>query len=209
MPHQCRRPVPRLSAVDGPLGTLPAPPSHDDGSGDAGPRRWACGSTPASKRAARSPMHYDSMIAKLIVHGRDRADAIARMREALNAFVIRGISSNIPFQAALLAHPKFASGDFNTGFIAEHYGPRFLRRRCAARRPFAAGGCSRFRAPQGTPARRRDQRPVARPRRADAGRSGRSSCWVPKVGNSTTRCASRPSMRQRAVPTSLSGARAT
>jgi propionyl-CoA carboxylase alpha chain len=67
------------------------------------------------------PMHYDSMIAKLIVHGRDRADAIARMREALNAFVIRGISSNIPFQAALLAHPNFASGEFNTGFIAEHY----------------------------------------------------------------------------------------
>jgi propionyl-CoA carboxylase alpha chain len=67
------------------------------------------------------PMFYDSMIAKLIVHGRDRADAIAKMREALNGFVIRGISSNIPFQSALLAHPKFASGDFNTGFIAEHY----------------------------------------------------------------------------------------
>ncbi len=71
------------------------------------------------------PMHYDSMIAKLIVHGRDRADAIARMREALNAFVIRGVSSNVPFQAALLAHPKFAAGDFNTGFIAEHYGGGF------------------------------------------------------------------------------------
>ncbi|MBL0147296.1 MAG: acetyl/propionyl/methylcrotonyl-CoA carboxylase subunit alpha [Ideonella sp.] len=67
------------------------------------------------------PMYYDSMIAKLIVHGVDRNDAIARMREALNGFVIRGVSSNIPFQAALLAHPKFVSGDFNTGFIAEHY----------------------------------------------------------------------------------------
>ena len=67
------------------------------------------------------PMHYDSMIAKLIVHGRDRAHAIALMREALNAFVIRGIQSNIPFQAALLEHPKFVSGEFNTGFIAEHY----------------------------------------------------------------------------------------
>ncbi len=67
------------------------------------------------------PMFYDSMIAKLITHGRDRNEAIARMREALNGFVIRGISSNIPFQAALLAHPKFVSGEFNTGFIAEHY----------------------------------------------------------------------------------------
>ena len=71
------------------------------------------------------PMFYDSMIAKLIVHGRDRLDAIAKMREALNAFVIRGISSNIPFQAALLAHPKFVAGDFNTGFIAENYGQGF------------------------------------------------------------------------------------
>lgn len=71
------------------------------------------------------PMFYDSMIAKLIVHGKDRLDAIAKMREALNGFVIRGISSNIPFQAALLAHPKFVAGDFNTGFIAEHYGQGF------------------------------------------------------------------------------------
>ena len=71
------------------------------------------------------PMFYDSMIAKLIVHGKDRHDAIAKMREALNGFVIRGISSNIPFQAALLAHPKFVTGDFNTGFIAEHYAKGF------------------------------------------------------------------------------------
>ncbi|MBC7732394.1 MAG: acetyl/propionyl/methylcrotonyl-CoA carboxylase subunit alpha [Bacteriovorax sp.] len=67
------------------------------------------------------PMYYDSMICKLIVHGRDRAEAIATMRDALDAFVIRGVSSNIPFQAALLAHPRFQSGDFNTGFIAEEY----------------------------------------------------------------------------------------
>jgi propionyl-CoA carboxylase alpha chain len=67
------------------------------------------------------PMYYDSMICKLIVHGNDRLDAIRKMREALNAFVIRGIASNIPFQSALLAHPKFVSGDFNTGFIAEQY----------------------------------------------------------------------------------------
>lgn len=71
------------------------------------------------------PMFYDSMIAKLIVHGKDRMEAIAKMREALNGFVIRGISSNIPFQAALLAHPKFVAGDFNTGFIAENYGKGF------------------------------------------------------------------------------------
>ena len=72
------------------------------------------------------PMFYDSMIAKLIVHGKDRLDAISKMREALNGFVIRGVSSNIPFQAALLAHPKFVAGDFNTGFIAENYGKGFV-----------------------------------------------------------------------------------
>ena len=67
------------------------------------------------------PMYYDSMIAKLIVHGKDRAQAIEKMRSALNDFVIRGIHSNIPFQAALLQHPRFVSGDFTTGFIAEEY----------------------------------------------------------------------------------------
>ena len=71
------------------------------------------------------PMFYDSMICKLIVHGKNRLDAIAKMREALNSFVIRGVSSNIPFQAALLAHPKFVAGNFNTGFIAENYAKGF------------------------------------------------------------------------------------
>jgi propionyl-CoA carboxylase alpha chain len=66
-------------------------------------------------------MFYDSMIAKLIVHAKDRNSAIERMRDALNGFVIRGISSNIPFQAALMQHKRFQSGNFNTGFIAEEY----------------------------------------------------------------------------------------
>jgi propionyl-CoA carboxylase alpha chain len=66
-------------------------------------------------------MYYDSMIAKLIVHGKDRLDAIMKMRAALNKFVIRGIHSNIPFQSALMQHPRFISGDFNTGFIAEEF----------------------------------------------------------------------------------------
>jgi propionyl-CoA carboxylase alpha chain len=67
------------------------------------------------------PVYYDSMIAKLIVHGADRTDAIKRMREALNAFVVRGVSTNIAFQAALLNHPQFVAGQYTTGFIAQHY----------------------------------------------------------------------------------------
>ncbi len=66
-------------------------------------------------------MYYDSMIAKLIVHGADRKQAIARMRSALNAFVIRGVASNISFQAALMQNPRFVAGNFNTGLIAEEY----------------------------------------------------------------------------------------
>jgi propionyl-CoA carboxylase alpha chain len=73
------------------------------------------------------PMYYDSMIAKLIVHGKDRTEAIEKMRSALNDFVIRGIHSNIPFQAALLQHPRFVSGDFTTGFIAEEYPDGFKK----------------------------------------------------------------------------------
>jgi propionyl-CoA carboxylase alpha chain len=72
-------------------------------------------------------MHYDSMIAKLIVHAPDRESAIQSMREALNAFVVRGVQSNIGFQLALLSHPKFASGEFNTGFIAEHFPNGFTK----------------------------------------------------------------------------------
>ena len=55
------------------------------------------------------------------MHGATRDAAIARMRDALDAFVIRGVASNIAFQAALMQHPRFVSGDFNTGFIAEEF----------------------------------------------------------------------------------------
>jgi propionyl-CoA carboxylase alpha chain len=67
------------------------------------------------------PIYYDSMIAKVITHGATRDQAITRMRDALNAFVIRGVSTNIPFQAALMRHSRFVEGRFNTGFIAEEY----------------------------------------------------------------------------------------
>jgi propionyl-CoA carboxylase alpha chain len=66
-------------------------------------------------------VYYDSMIAKLITHGETREQAVARMRDALNAFVVRGISTNLAFQAALLQHPRFLAGDFTTNFIAEEF----------------------------------------------------------------------------------------
>ncbi len=71
-------------------------------------------------------MYYDSMIAKLICHGATRDQAVSRMRDALNAFVIRGIDSNIPFQAALMQNPRFLSGVFTTAFLAEEYPEGFV-----------------------------------------------------------------------------------
>ena len=70
-------------------------------------------------------LFYDPMIAKLCASGPDRATATRRLREALDAFVIRGPGHNIPFLAAVLANPRFAEGRLSTGFIAEEYGERF------------------------------------------------------------------------------------
>lgn len=66
-------------------------------------------------------IYYDAMIAKLIVHGQDREQAMARMRSALNAFVIRGVHTNIHFQSMVMTHPRFIAGDFNTHFITEEF----------------------------------------------------------------------------------------
>ena len=66
-------------------------------------------------------MYYDPMIAKLIAGGRTRDEAVQRMRGALDAYYIRGVSHNIPFLAALMAHPRFAEGRLSTGFIDEEY----------------------------------------------------------------------------------------
>ncbi|WP_025846933.1 acetyl-CoA carboxylase biotin carboxylase subunit [Paenibacillus ehimensis] len=66
------------------------------------------------------PPHYDSMIAKLIVWGTDRHDAIQRMKRALAEFTIEGIHSTIPFHLKLLEHKKFLAGDFDIKFLEEH-----------------------------------------------------------------------------------------
>jgi propionyl-CoA carboxylase alpha chain len=66
-------------------------------------------------------MFYDPMVAKLIAGGRTRDEAIATMRDALDAYYIRGISHNIPFLAALMAHPRFVEGRLTTAFIEEEY----------------------------------------------------------------------------------------
>ena len=61
--------------------------------------------------------YYDSLIAKLIVHGRDRAEAIARMRRALEMFVIEGIKTSLPLHQRIIADPDFESGKLDTHFL--------------------------------------------------------------------------------------------
>jgi acetyl-CoA carboxylase biotin carboxylase subunit len=63
------------------------------------------------------PPHYDSMIAKLIVHGKTRDEAISRMRRALDEFKIEGIKTTISFHKKIFNHPEFIKGNFNTDFI--------------------------------------------------------------------------------------------
>lgn len=66
------------------------------------------------------PPYYDSMLAKLIVHGRTREEAIAKMKSALGEVVIQGVDTNIDYQFEILSHPDFQSGNFNVGFLSTH-----------------------------------------------------------------------------------------
>ncbi|CAN5893999.1 acetyl/propionyl/methylcrotonyl-CoA carboxylase subunit alpha [soil metagenome] len=66
-------------------------------------------------------MFYDPMIAKLCTYGKTRIEAIERMRRALDEFYVRGVSHNVPFLAALMAHPRFRAGNLTTNFIAEEF----------------------------------------------------------------------------------------
>ena len=66
---------------------------------------------------ATVPPYYDSLVAKLVAHGRDRTEAIARMNRALDGCIIEGIKTTIPLQKRILAHPNFIAGKFDTHFL--------------------------------------------------------------------------------------------
>ena len=63
------------------------------------------------------PPYYDSLVAKLIAHGSNREEAIARMKRALHMFVIEGIYTSIPLHERILEHPDFVAGNIDTGFL--------------------------------------------------------------------------------------------
>ncbi|MCA9678788.1 MAG: acetyl-CoA carboxylase biotin carboxylase subunit, partial [Myxococcales bacterium] len=70
---------------------------------------------------AEIPVHYDPMISKLVVWGEDRAAAVARMRRALDEYVVRGIETNLPFHRLCVRHPSFLEGAYDTGFIGREH----------------------------------------------------------------------------------------
>ena len=69
----------------------------------------------------RIPANYDSMILKLIVHDKDRASAIAKMRSALGELVIEGVKTNLDFQYEIINNPDFEAGDIDTDFISKYF----------------------------------------------------------------------------------------
>jgi acetyl-CoA carboxylase biotin carboxylase subunit len=71
------------------------------------------------------PPYYDSLLAKVIVHGNSRAEALARMGQALDSFIIEGVTTTIPFLARIIRHPEFAAGQVDTKFLERH--PELLR----------------------------------------------------------------------------------
>jgi acetyl-CoA carboxylase biotin carboxylase subunit len=70
------------------------------------------------------PPYYDSLVAKLIAHGRNREEAIRRMQRALEMFVVDGIHTSIPLHQAILADPEFQAGAIDTHFIQRHLARR-------------------------------------------------------------------------------------
>ena len=64
--------------------------------------------------------YYDSMVAKLIVHGKDRAEAIAKMRSALGETILDGIDTNIDYQYEILSDPDYQAGNFDIEFLNTH-----------------------------------------------------------------------------------------
>jgi propionyl-CoA carboxylase alpha chain len=73
------------------------------------------------------PIYYDPMIAKLIVHGKTRTEAIQKMLEAIKAYKIEGVSTTLPFGTFVLEHEAFCSGQFDTHFVKNYYTPEKIK----------------------------------------------------------------------------------
>ena len=157
-PRLCRGPVPQLPAVDRAARRATG----------RRPKRSIDGVTVRNDtgvyEGGEISIYYDPMIAKLVTHAPTRAAAIDAQADALDAFVIDGIRHNIPFLAALMAHPRWRAGKLSTGFIAEEFPDGFQPQAPAGRDcAYARGGRRRDRSRAGR-AQAADLRPDERPR---------------------------------------------
>jgi acetyl/propionyl-CoA carboxylase alpha subunit len=66
------------------------------------------------------PADYDSMLAKLIVHGRDRQEALRKGKEALDRYTLTGVKSTIPYHRLVVRAQAFRAGNYSTDFVKEH-----------------------------------------------------------------------------------------
>ncbi|MEQ1743823.1 MAG: acetyl-CoA carboxylase biotin carboxylase subunit [Saprospiraceae bacterium] len=74
------------------------------------------------------PIFYDPLLAKLVVHGKTRAEAIQKMKQAIADYVIEGVATTLPFGRFVMDHPAFVSADFDTNFIKNFYSADILVR---------------------------------------------------------------------------------
>jgi len=72
------------------------------------------------------PIFYDPLLAKLVVHGKTRDEAIQKMKEAISAYEIEGVATTLPFGSFVMEHPAFVAADFDTNFIKNYYTPDVL-----------------------------------------------------------------------------------
>ncbi|MCS6929509.1 MAG: acetyl-CoA carboxylase biotin carboxylase subunit [Saprospiraceae bacterium] len=84
------------------------------------------------------PIFYDPLLAKLIVWGQTRAEAIQRMKQAIDAYEVEGVATTLPFGRFVMDHPAFVEGHFDTGFIPKYYTPEALREKHALPAQLAA-----------------------------------------------------------------------
>ena len=71
------------------------------------------------------PPYYDSMIAKVIVHGENRFEALMKMQRALYELEIEGVVTNVDFQWDLISDPRVVAGDYDTAYLMEEFLPKF------------------------------------------------------------------------------------
>ena len=73
------------------------------------------------------PIYYDPMIAKLVTHGKDRAEAIQKMKKAIKEYKIEGLATTLPFGTFVFEHEAFLSGKFDTHFVKKYYTPELIK----------------------------------------------------------------------------------